>query len=146
VDAKEYWPSKTIHFPDGELAVFDGYGKDYVFHYKADGALILAWGGDIGDPRDQLKHWGPHRGAFDDRDGTPRVVIGMSDQQEIRRFTPEGRFIDQMPFPWRQSTRHRALRPVHDHPASRRSMAEGQEIARIHLDSQFAVENDLQHR
>jgi peptidylamidoglycolate lyase len=98
-DAKEYRPSKTIHFPNGEFAVFDGYGKDYIFHYKADGTLIRAWGGNIGEARDQLKHWGPHGGAFDDRDGTPRVVIGMSDQQEIRRFTPEGRFIDQRPFP-----------------------------------------------
>lgn len=98
-DAKEYRPSKTIHFPNGEFAVFDGYGKDYIFHYKPDGSLLRAWGGNLGDPKDQLKHWGPHGGAFDDRDGTPRVVIGMSDQQEIRRFTPEGRFIDQMPFP-----------------------------------------------
>jgi peptidylamidoglycolate lyase len=98
-DAKEYRPSKTIHFPNGEFAVFDGYGKDYILHYKADGSLLRAWGGNIGEPQDQLKHWGPHGGAFDDRDGTPRVVIGMSDQQEIRRFTPEGRFIDQRPFP-----------------------------------------------
>lgn len=98
-DAKEYRPSKTIHFRDGSFAAFDGYGKDYILHYKADGSLLRAWGGNIGDARDQLKHWGPHGGAFDDRDGTPRVVIAMSDQQEIRRFTPEGRFIDQMPFP-----------------------------------------------
>ena len=97
--AKEYRPSKTIHFPNGEFAVFDGYGKDYIFHYKADGTLLRTWGGNIGDQRDQLKHWGPHGGTLDDRDGTPRVVIGMSDQQEILRFTPEGRFIDQMPFP-----------------------------------------------
>lgn len=97
--AAEYRPSKTIHFPDGDFAVFDGYGKDYIFHYKADGRLLRAWGGDVGAPEDQLKHWGPHGGAFDDRDGTPRVVIGMSDQQEIRRFSLEGHFIDQMPFP-----------------------------------------------
>jgi len=97
--ANEYRPSKTIHFPNGEFAVFDGYGKDYIFHYKADGTLLRAWGGNIGDQRDQLKHWGPHGGALDERDGTPRVVIGMSDQQEIRRFTPEGHFIEQLPFP-----------------------------------------------
>ncbi|MEZ5386301.1 MAG: hypothetical protein R3F13_12375 [Prosthecobacter sp.] len=97
--AKEYRPSKTIHYPNGEFAVFDGYGKDYIFHYKPDGSLVRAWGGNIGEQRDQLKHWGPHGGAFDDRDGTPRVVIAMSDQQEIRRFTPEGHLIDLMPFP-----------------------------------------------
>jgi len=98
-DAKEYRPSKTIHFPNGDFATFDGYGKDYIFHYQADGTLLRWWGGNVGAPADQLKHWGPHGGAFDDRDGTARIVIGMSDQQEIRRFTPEGHFIDQMPFP-----------------------------------------------
>ena len=97
--AQEYKPSKTIHFPDGDFAVFDGYGKDYIFHYKAGGDLLRAWGGNVGAPEDQLKHWGPHGGAFDDRDGTPRVVIAMSDQQEIRRFSIDGHFIDQMPFP-----------------------------------------------
>ena len=97
--ASEYRPSKTIHFPKGEFAVFDGYGKDYIFHYKADGTLLRAWGGNIGVQRDQLKHWGPHGGALDQRDGATRIVIGMSDQQEIRRFTPEGHFIDQLPFP-----------------------------------------------
>ena len=97
--AAEYRPSKTIHFPGGEFAVFDGYGKDYIFHYKADGTLLRAWGGDVGAPEDQLKHWGPHGGAFDDRDGTPRIVIGMSDQQEIRLFSPNGHCVDQMPFP-----------------------------------------------
>jgi len=95
----EYRPSKTIHFKDGSFAVFDGYGKDYIFHYKADGSLLRTWGGDLGEENDRLKHWGPHGGAFDDRDGTPRVVIAMSDQQEIRRFSVDGHFMDQMPFP-----------------------------------------------
>ena len=95
----EYRPSKTIHFKDGSFAVFDGYGKDYIFHYKADGSLLRTWGGDLGDEKDRLKHWGPHGGAFDDRDGTPRVVIAMSDQQEIRRFSVDGHFMDRMPFP-----------------------------------------------
>lgn len=97
--AKEFRPSKTIHFPGGDFAVFDGYGKDYIFHYKADGTLFRTWGGDLGAPEDQLKHWGPHGGAFDDREGTPRIVIAMSDQQEIRRFGVDGRFIGQVPFP-----------------------------------------------
>lgn len=95
----EYRPSKTTHFKDGSFAVFDGYGKDYIFHYKADGSLLRIWGGDLGEEKNRLKHWGPHGGAFDDRDGAPRVVIAMSDQQEIRRFSVDGHFIDQIPFP-----------------------------------------------
>lgn len=97
--ANEYRPSKTIYFPGGDFAVFDGYGKDYIFHYQADGTLLRAWGGNLGDSQDQLKHWGPHGGAFDDRSGTPQIVIGMSDQQEIRRFSVDGHFIGQTPFP-----------------------------------------------
>lgn len=95
----EYRPSKTIHLPDGSFAVFDGYGKDYIFHYQADGTLLRTWGGTLGDENDHLKHWGPHGGAFDDRDGTARIIIAMSDQQEIRRFSIDGHFLDQLPFP-----------------------------------------------
>lgn len=95
----EYRPSKTIHFKDGSFAVFDGYGKDYIFHYRQDGSLLRGWGGDIGEEKDQLKHWGPHGGALDDRDGVPRVVIAMSDQQEVRRFSVDGHFMDRLPFP-----------------------------------------------
>lgn len=98
-DAKEYRPSKTIHFPDGSFAAFDGYGKDYILHYTADGSYQRAWGGTLGAERDHLKHWGPHGGAFDDSDGTPRIIIGMSDQQEIRRFTPGGQLIDIITMP-----------------------------------------------
>ncbi len=99
-DAKEYRPSKTIHFAHGDFLVFDGYGKDYVFHYRPDGALLRWWGGNIGDPQDQLKHWGPHGGGLDARDvAQPRIVIAMSDQQEMRRFTIEGRFSDVIPMP-----------------------------------------------
>ncbi len=97
--ANEYRPSKTIHFANGEFCVFDGYGKDYIFHYKHDGSLLRWWGGNIGAPEDQLKHWGPHGGALDVRDGTPRVIIGMSDQQEIKRFTVDGKFIDKIAMP-----------------------------------------------
>jgi peptidylamidoglycolate lyase len=47
-----------------------------------------------------LKHWGPHGGALDGRDpANPRIIIAMSDQQEIKRFTVEGRFIDKIAMP-----------------------------------------------
>lgn len=99
-DAKEYRPSKTIHFAHGDFCVFDGYGKDYIFHYQPDGTLLRWWGGNLGEGDDQLKHWGPHGGALDGRDpASPRIIIAMSDQQEIKRFTVEGRFVDKIPMP-----------------------------------------------
>ena len=102
--ANEYRPSKTIHFPDGSFCVFDGYGKDYIFHYRPDGTLLRWWGGNLGEGEDQLKHWGPHGGAlempvFVSDSAKTRVIIAMSDQQEIKRFTAEGRFIDKIPMP-----------------------------------------------
>jgi peptidylamidoglycolate lyase len=98
--AKEYRPSKSIHFPNGEFCVFDGYGKDYIFHYKPDGSLLRWWGGNLGEGESQLKHWGPHGGALDVSDAAhPRIIIAMSDQQEIKRFTAEGQFIDKIAMP-----------------------------------------------
>jgi peptidylamidoglycolate lyase len=99
-NANEYRPSKTIHFENGEFCVFDGYGKDYIFHYKPDGSLLRWWGGNLGEGEDQLKHWGPHGGALDVSDSAKnRIIIAMSDQQEIKRFTAEGKFIDKIAMP-----------------------------------------------
>jgi len=98
--ANEYRPSKTIHFANGEFCVFDGYGKDYIFHYKPDGTLLRWWGGNLGEGEDQLKHWGPHGGALDVSDPAKKcIIIAMSDQQEIKRFTAEGHFIDKIAMP-----------------------------------------------
>lgn len=98
--ADEYRPSKVLCHPNGQFWVFDGYGKDYIHHYSAEGKWLRAWGGNIGPPEDQLKHWGPHGGALDLRDpATPSIVIGMSDQQQIKRFTLDGKFLNSISFP-----------------------------------------------
>lgn len=96
----EYRPSKTLHHPEGRFWVLDGYGKDYVHLYGSDGQLAQSWGGDVGAIEDHLAHWGPHGGALDlRRPDQPRIVIAMSDQQEITRFTLEGKWVDRLPFP-----------------------------------------------
>lgn len=96
----EYRPSKTLHHPRGDFWVMDGYGKDYIHQYGIAGDLLKSWGGNVGKEEDQLKHWGPHGGVLDLRDEVnPRIVIAMSDQQEIRRFTLDGQFVDRLPFP-----------------------------------------------
>lgn len=98
--AAEYRPSKLLHHPDGRLWVFDGYGKDYIHAYAANGSWIKSWGGNLGEGENQLRHWGPHGGALDLRDAdSPKIIIAMSDQQEIKRFNLDGQFIDKLPFP-----------------------------------------------
>lgn len=101
--AAEYRPSKTLHDPRQGAAVFwvlDGYGKDYVHQYSIGGELIKSWGGSLGEGENQLLHWGPHGGALDLHDpANPRLLIAMSDRQEVKRFTLEGQFIDKVLFP-----------------------------------------------
>lgn len=97
----DYRPSKTVHHPGGDFWVMDGYGKDYIHHYSAMGTWMESWGGNIGEGENQLLHWGPHGGALDvwDAKTPPRLLIAMSDRQEIKRFTLEGKFVDKIPFP-----------------------------------------------
>ena len=99
--AAEYRPSKVLLSPKGgEFYVFDGYGKDYVHHYAADGTLIRSWGGTIGEGENQLAHYGPHGGVVDTRNpANPVILVCMSDKLEVRRFTLDGRFIDKFAMP-----------------------------------------------
>ncbi len=98
--ATEYRPSKTLHHPRGDFWVLDGYGKDYVHHYNVTGEFLKSWGGNLGEGENQLLHWGPHGGLLDLSDAaTPRIIIAMSDRQEIKRFTLDGQFVDKFPFP-----------------------------------------------
>ncbi len=97
--ADEFRPSKTVWL-GGEFLVFDGYGKDFIFHHKADGSLLRVWGGNIGEGEAQLKHWGPHGGTLDTRvPERPLLMIGMSDQQYIKRFKSDGTYVDTIPMP-----------------------------------------------
>ena len=97
----EYKPSKVLHTgASGEFYVFDGYGKDFVHHYRADGTVIRSWGGALGEGEDQLMHFGPHGGGIDLRvPAIPIILVCMSDRQEVKRFTLKGRFIDKFAMP-----------------------------------------------
>ena len=93
--ADEYKPSKVLIAPDTSFFVFDGYGKDFVHHYDAGGKLLQSWGGTIGEGENQLAHFGPHGGVVDIRDAAhPVVFVCMSDKQEVKRFSLDGKFID----------------------------------------------------
>ena len=98
--ADEYRPSKVLLGDRGEFYVFDGYGKDYVHHYAADGKRLKSWGGSLGAGENQLAHYGPHGGTVDRRDpARPVILVCMSDKQEVKRFTLNGEFIDKFAMP-----------------------------------------------
>ncbi|QDT76949.1 hypothetical protein Mal35_03730 [Gimesia maris] len=93
---KEFRPAWTLHLPDGDFFVLDGYGKDYIIRYNRDGKLLLYFGG----PEGGIAHWGPHGGTIDTRGpGEPELVIAMSDQQTIKRLSLDGKLIEEIALP-----------------------------------------------
>ncbi|MBX2851545.1 MAG: hypothetical protein KTR15_07365 [Phycisphaeraceae bacterium] len=81
-DAKQYRPSWTLHKPDGEFFILDGYGKDYIQHIDARGDQKGLFGGKEGG----ITHWGPHGGVYDNEG----LLIAMSDQQYLMKLDDEG--------------------------------------------------------
>lgn len=93
---KEYRPAWTVHLPDGDFFVLDGYGKDYILRYSREGKLLHYFGG----PEGGIAHWGPHGGIIDSRGpGEPELIIAMSDQQLIKRLSVDGKLIEDIELP-----------------------------------------------
>ncbi len=96
----EYRPSWTLHRTDGEFYVLDGYGKDYILHYAADGSFKRLLGG----PEGGIVHWGPHGGMIDTdprpgADSAETMLIAMSDQQYLLRLDLDGKKLAQTDLP-----------------------------------------------
>ena len=90
----EYRPSWTLHLPNGEFFVLDGYGRDYILNYGADGEFKKVFGGAEGG----IVHWGPHGGMIEaPRSGEPTLLIAMSDQQHLLRMSTDGRALGTIP-------------------------------------------------
>ena len=78
----QYRPSWTLHLPNGDFYVLDGYGRDYIIHYGADGKFRRIFGGSEGG----ITHWGPHAGLMDlSRSDAPSLLIAMSLKTAVRR-------------------------------------------------------------
>lgn len=82
----DFRPSWTLHLPEGGFFVLDGYGRDYITHYDAQGKFVKIFGGAEGG----ITHWGPHGGLVEVKDGSPSLLIAMSDQQHLLRLSVTG--------------------------------------------------------
>ena len=99
-DPDEFRPSKTLHLPSGDFFIIDGYGKDYIHRYNAAGEYQFSFGGDLGEGEASLKHWGPHGGAIEVSDpAEPVILLALSDQNKLKRFSLEGNWIDTVLLP-----------------------------------------------
>lgn len=91
-----YRPSWTLHLPDGDFFVLDGYGRDYIVHYGSDGSFRKILGG----PEGGIVHWGPHGGMVDQANSAPpTLLIAMSDQQYLLRLGLNGQKLQQVDLP-----------------------------------------------
>lgn len=79
---KQYRPSWTLHKPDGQFFILDGYGRDYIQSFDQDGKPQAIFGGKEGG----ITHWGPHGGIYDDNG----LLIAMSDQQYLMKLSDLG--------------------------------------------------------
>lgn len=105
----DYCPSWTLHLPTGEFFVLDGYGRDYILHYGADGEFKSIFGGAEGG----IVHWGPHGGMVDVApSGEASLLVAMSDQQHLLRLGTDGRPLGTIPLP---GGNPRQIRRVGDH-------------------------------
>lgn len=99
-DGSNFRPAGIIPIANGDFFVLDGYGSDYILRFNAKGKFLKAFGGKIGNGEAKLAHWGPHGGNIDRRDPkNPILIIGLSDQQKIKRFKLDGTWIDTIPIP-----------------------------------------------
>jgi len=113
----DYRPSWTLHPPasaGGGFHVLDGYGRDYIHHYDAEGKLR----GTIGGQEGGIGHWGPHGGMWDvaaqggGAEAEGSMLIAMSDRQHLLRLSPQGRQLSLHPMP---GGNPRQIRRVGDH-------------------------------
>ncbi|PAW68884.1 MAG: hypothetical protein B9S34_00835 [Opitutia bacterium Tous-C1TDCM] len=92
----QYRPSWTLHLPNGEFFILDGYGRDFIAHHAADGTFRRIFGGAEGG----IVHWGPHGGMVDARrPEAPTLLIAMSDQQHLLRLGLDGAKLAQTDLP-----------------------------------------------
>ena len=102
----DYRPSWTLHHPDGDFFVLDGYGRDYIAHHGSDGRFLKMFGG----PEGGIAHWGPHGGMMDVGTQTgASLLVAMSDQQHLLRLSTEGAVLGRVDLPGgnpRQIRRH----------------------------------------
>jgi len=94
---EEYIPTETAIAPNGDIYVADGYGKDFIIHYDAQGRFINFFGGRGTEEKHLLN---AHGICMDFRSGGAPILIVTSRQQNaFKRYTLEGAYISTISLP-----------------------------------------------
>jgi peptidylamidoglycolate lyase len=94
---EEFVPTETAIAPNGDIYVADGYGKDYIIQYSAEGKYIRHFGGRGSGPGHLLN---AHGVCLDTRKpGTPTLLVTSRMQNAFKRFSLAGEYIETIPLP-----------------------------------------------
>jgi hypothetical protein len=95
--ADQYIPTETAIAPNGDIYVADGYGLQYIMHYKANGELLNVFGGR-GESESNFDN--AHGICYDDRDPkNPCLLITARQQNKLKKFSLDGKLLEVIPFP-----------------------------------------------
>ena len=94
---KEFKPTETTVAPNGDIYIADGYGKDFIIQYDAQGNYIRHFGGR-GKLDEQFNC--AHGITFDHRDPqNPSLLITSRSANEFKCFTLEGQYLETISLP-----------------------------------------------
>ena len=91
----EFKPTGIAVAPNGDFYVTDGYGKNYVHHYNANGEYVSSWGGKSiskENPEDGRFNT-PHAVLIDTRGPEPLVLLTDRANHRLQWFTLEGKHV-----------------------------------------------------
>ena len=95
--ADEYIPTETAIAPNGDIYVVDGYGKDFVIQYDAQGRYIRHFGGRGEGDKFLLN---AHGIVVDNRKKKkPSLIVTSRQQNAFKRYTMEGEYIETIAMP-----------------------------------------------
>jgi peptidylamidoglycolate lyase len=104
--ADEYVPTETAIAPNGDIYVADGYGKDFIIQYDANGRYIRHFGGRFtadGKTADGLSNGflqNAHGVTLDARDPkNPCLMVTSREQNAFKRFDLEGKYLETIHLP-----------------------------------------------
>lgn len=83
-------PTNTSFRPDGGYYLGDGYGSNYLYEYTSKDEFVRAIGG-MGSEDGLFRT--PHGQWFDDRDGTPKLVVADRANARLQWFDMDGKHL-----------------------------------------------------
>jgi len=94
--AAEYIPTETAIAPNGDIYVADGYGKQYILHYDANGELKNTFGGR-GEGENHFDN--AHGICLDTRSSKPSLLITARQRNQLKRFSLKGKHKETIDLP-----------------------------------------------